>query len=66
MTLNTISQPRRRNKAWIIVDSTDIQVDLNWFRRKISKKYLENRPFKCAYSSSKSFYIGYKLTLAID
>ena len=42
------------------------KVDLNWFRKKISKKSLENRPFKWGYSSSKSFYIGYKLTLAID
>jgi len=66
MVLNTMSQPRRRNKAGIIIDSTDIQVDLNWFRRKISKKSIENRPFKWAYSSSKSFYIGYKLKLAID
>ena len=66
MILNTISKPRRNKKAWIVVDSTDIQVDLNWFRRKISKKSLENKPFKWGYSSSKSFYIGYKLTLAID
>ncbi len=66
MILNTRFKPRRHNKAQIIVDSTDIQVDLNWFRRKISKKSLENRPFKWGYSSSKSFYIGYKLTLAID
>ncbi len=66
MILNTILQPKRRNKAFIIVDSTDIQVDLNWFRRKISKKSLENKPFKWGYSSSKSFYISYKLTLAID
>ncbi len=66
MVLNTISQPKRRNKARIIIDSTDIQVDLNWFRRKISKKSLENRPFKWGSSSSKKFYTGYKLTLAID
>lgn len=66
MILNTRFKPRRHNKSRIIVDSTDIQVDLNWFRRKISKKSLENRPFKWGYSSSKSFYIGYKLTLAID
>ncbi|MDP3066488.1 MAG: hypothetical protein Q8N08_07100 [Methanobacteriaceae archaeon] len=46
MVLNTIYQPRRRKEAWIIVDSTDIQLDLNWFRRKISKKSLEKREFK--------------------
>lgn len=41
MVLNTISRPRGRGRARIVVDSTDIQVDLNWFRRKISKKSLE-------------------------
>lgn len=66
MILNHISRPRRRGRAWIVVDSTDIQVDLNWFRRKITKKSLEDREFKWGYSPSKSFYIGYKLTLAID
>lgn len=66
MILNTISQPRRHRKAWIIVDSTDIRLDLNWLRRKITKKSLEEREFKWGYSSSKGFYIGYKLTLAID
>lgn len=28
MVLNCISRPRRRGRAWIVVDSTDIQVDL--------------------------------------
>ncbi|MBM4240231.1 MAG: transposase [Euryarchaeota archaeon] len=66
MVLNTISQSRRRKKAWIVVDSTDIQLDLNWFRGKITKKSLEQREFKWGYSPSKRFYIRYKLTLAID
>jgi hypothetical protein len=30
------------------------------------EKSLENKEFKWGYSPSKSFYIGYKLTLAID
>ena len=46
MILNTISTPRRRGKAWIVVDSTDIQLDLNWLSRKISKKYMANKEFK--------------------
>lgn len=66
MVLNTISTPRRREKAWIVIDSTDIQLDLNWLSHKISKKSLTNKEFKWGYSPSKSFYIGYKLTLAID
>lgn len=55
MILNTIYKPRRRRKAWIVVDSTDIQLDLNWFRKKISKKSLEEKEFKWGYSSSKGF-----------
>jgi len=66
MVLNTISQSKRRKKAWIVLDSTDIQLDLNWFRRKITKKSLEEREFKWNYIPSKSFYIEYKLTIAID
>lgn len=41
--INTLSIPRGRVKAVLLVDSTDIQLDLNWFRRKITKKSLEER-----------------------
>jgi hypothetical protein len=64
--LNTISTPRGRGKTVILVDSTDIQLDLNWFRRRITKKSLEDRDFKWGYSSSKGYYIGFKLTLALN
>jgi len=59
--LNSLCCRRGRNKIKIIVDSTDIKVDLNWFRRKITKKDLENKEFKWGYSPSKGYYIGYKL-----
>lgn len=55
-----------RGTKVIIVDGTDIQIDLNWFGRKISKKSLKKKPYKWGYSSSKGFYIGLKLTLALD
>ena len=64
--LNSLSSPRKRGKACILVDSTDIQLDLNWMRHKISKKSLEDREFKWAYSKSKGYYIGFKLTLAVE
>ena len=38
----------------------------NWFGRRITKKSLLKKPYKWGYSSSKGFYIGLKLTLAID
>lgn len=63
--LSSICSKRRRNGA-IVVDSTDVSLDLNWFRKKITKADLEEREFKWGYSSSKGYYIGYKLTLAIE
>jgi len=50
----------------IIVDGTDIQIHLNWFGRKISKQSLLDKPYNWGFSSSKGYYIGLKLTLAID
>jgi len=52
--LNSICSKRRIKKARIIVDSTDIWLDLNWFRRSFTKKYLEGREFKWGYSPSKN------------
>jgi len=48
------------------VDSTDVSLDLNWFRKKITKADLEGKEFKWGYSPSKGYYIGYKLTLVIE
>ena len=64
--LNGINFKKRRYLKVILVDGTDIQIDLNWFGRRISKKSLEKKPYKWGYSSSKGFYIGLKLTLALD
>lgn len=63
--LNTTCYTRRRGSR-IIVDPTDIMVDLNWFKRRIKKADLEERDFKWAYSPSKGYYIGYKLVLALE
>lgn len=64
--LNTLCHKRSRGRAKMFVDSTDIHVDLNWFRKKITKADLEEKEFKWAYSPSKGYYIGYKLTIAIE
>lgn len=64
--LNTQNPSKRRRNATILVDSTDLQVDLNWNRKKRSKKSLEDEEFKWGCSSSKGFYIGYKLTIALE
>jgi len=64
--LNGINFKKRRYLKVILVDGTDIQIDLNWFGRRISKKSLEKKPYKWGYSSSKGFYIGLKLSLVLD
>ena len=63
--LSSICLKRGRNRV-LIVDSTDVSLDLNWFRKKITKADLAGKEFKWGYSSSKGYYIGYKLTLAIE
>ena len=64
--LNKQCRKRRRGRAFIIIDSTDVQLDINYFRRRIKKEDLEDKEFKWGYSPSKGYYIGYKLTIAID
>jgi hypothetical protein len=63
--LNSICARKGRGGV-ILVDSTDLSVDLNWFRKRINKADLEDREFKWGYSPSKGYYIGYKLTMAIE
>ena len=64
--LNSLNFKNTRGIRAIIVDGTDVQIDLNWFGRRISKKKLEKKPYKWGYSSSKGFYIGLKLSLVLD
>lgn len=63
--LNSICRVRYRKKATIIIDTTDVCVDINWFRNNYKKSDLENRDFEWAFSSSKGHYLGFKLILAI-
>jgi len=60
--------PKKRHyfRKTIIIDGTSLSVDINWFRKRIQKSKLVNKPYKWQYSPSKGFYIGLKLTLAID
>jgi hypothetical protein len=64
--LNNICSRRKRSLSQIIIDCTDVDLDLNWSKRKISKKMLENREFKWGYSTHRGYFIGMKLTLALE
>lgn len=53
--LNQICSLRQRGRGIFIVDSTEIQMDLNWFRKKWPKAALGNRDFQWGYSPSKVY-----------
>ena len=59
--------PKRQNESkGIIIDSTDINLNLNWHAKKITKESLENKEYKWGHSTHRGFFIGMKLTLALD
>ena len=57
-----VNSKRRRNKpSLLILDWTDISLDLNPFRRRD----LKNKPYKWGYST-KGFFLGMKMMILID
>jgi hypothetical protein len=63
--LNQLCPPRPRGRGTFLVDSTEIQVDINWFRKTWPKSALVNRDFQWGYTPSKGYYLGYKLSLVL-
>ena len=59
--LNANSNKRRNNPATLILDWTDISLDLNPFR----KRDLKDKPYKWGYST-KGFFLGMKMMVLID
>jgi hypothetical protein len=56
----------KRGKTVIIVDTTNLTVNINWFKKKYKKEDLKDKDYKWAYSKSKGYYIGMKLVLALE
>jgi hypothetical protein len=50
--INATCRRRKRGKAVIIVDTTDLTVNINWFRKKYKKEDLKDRDYKWVYSIS--------------
>ncbi len=59
--LNVNSKRRRKNLSILILDWTDISLDLNPFR----KRDLKDKPYKWGYST-KGFFLGVKMMILID
>jgi hypothetical protein len=65
--LNSLCSPSNRHKhGTFLVDSTAITLDLNWFRRTLTKTRLLSWDFDWGYSHVHGHYIGYKLTFAVN
>jgi hypothetical protein len=62
--LNSITKRRARNSK-LIVDCTDVSVDVNWFRKPIRQRDLLKKDYKWGYSA-KGKFIGMKLTLVLE
>ncbi len=49
-----------------IGDTTNLTVNINWFKKKYTKANLKDKDYKWAYSKSKGYYIGMKLVFAME
>lgn len=64
--LHTHCKPQRRTHRTIIVDGSALVLDLNIFKKKIRKADLVEKDYKWGYCNTRGYYLGFKLTLAID
>ena len=62
--LNSITKRRIRNSK-LIIDCTDVSVDLNWFRKPVKQRNLLRKDYKWGYSA-KGKFVGMKLTLVME
>lgn len=64
--LNELCPKRKSGSRGIIIDSTDITLNFNWHSKKITKESLEDKEYKWGHSTHRGFFIGMKLTLALE
>ncbi len=62
--LNSVTKRRARNTK-LIVDCTDVGVDINWFRKPVRQRDLEGKDYRWGYSA-KGCFVGMKLTLVLE
>jgi len=64
--VNTVCGKRKSVKIMIIGDTTNLTVNINWFKKKYTKANLKDNDYKWAYSKSKGYYIGMKPVFAME
>jgi transposase len=58
--------PGKRGRRTVIIDATSIKLDINLNKKYYSKEELEEKNFKIGFSKTHGYFIGGKLTLAMD
>ena len=57
-TVNAVCGKRKSVKTIIIGDTTNLTVDIKWFRKKYKREDLKYKDYKRAYSRSKGLLNG--------
>jgi len=57
-TVNAVCGKRKIVKTIIIGDTTNLTVDIKWFRKKYKEVVLKDKDYKWAYSRYKGCYFG--------
>ena len=58
--------PKRRDRRTILIDGSAITLDRNVVKKRIRKADLDEKDYRWGYSTTQGYYLGFKLTLAID
>ena len=69
ITNSLLSQIHKSNKRPIktyLVDATPVATDINILKEFITKERLEKLKLKWGYSTTKKYYIGFKVTVTLD
>lgn len=69
ITNSILSQIHKSNKRPIktyLVDATPVATDINILKEFITKERLEKLKLKWGYSTTKKYYIGFKVTVTLD
>ncbi len=57
---------KHRTARTFIIDGSAITLNPNHFKKKIRKQDLEGKDYRWGYSNTNGYYLGFKLTLAIE
>lgn len=64
--LNRLNKVNRRSRKKYLIDATPVECDINHIKQYISPEKLEKLKLKWGYSTTKSHFIGFKVTVVLN